>query len=214
MSHETPGSGLAALRPLIATRLGGRLSADPAGALHADSAAQRAAVVVLLFEHRGVPSFLMIKRAARGSNPGQWALPGGMLEAGESPVEAALRELREETGVGGGPDDVLGMLDDFRTLRGIVISPVVAAVTGPVALRRNPSEVASIHPVPLSRLSEPGVPRWRQDTAGEPLLQMPLRHDMVVHAPTGAILWQFAEAALRGNPVHVSRLVQPAFTSR
>lgn len=156
----------------------------------------------------------MIKRVARGSNPGQWALPGGMLEPGESPTEAALRELHEETGVGAGSDDILGVLDDYRTLRGIVISPVVAAVADPVVLRRNPTEVASIHPIPLARLSEPGVPRWRLDADGKPLIQMPLRHDMVVHAPTGAILWQFAEAALRGNSVHVSSLIQPAFTAR
>ncbi|WP_411720078.1 NUDIX hydrolase, partial [Mycetocola sp.] len=196
MLDKTAGSSLDVLRLRIATRLGARLPSDPGGAGKEDPAARRAAVVVLLFEHRGVPSFLMIKRVARGSNPGQWALPGGMLEPGESPNEAALRELHEETGVDAISDDILGVLDDYRTLRGIVISPVVAAVADPVVLRRNPTEVASIHPIPLSRLSEPGVPRWRLDADGKPLIQMPLRHDMVVHAPTGAILWQFAEAAL------------------
>ena len=213
MSEVLPARNLATLRRLIGARLRGRQPAASTGAPEADPASRRAAVVILLFEHRGVPSFLMIKRAARGSNPGQWALPGGMLEHGETPEMAALRELHEETGVGAGPDEVLGVLDDFRTLRGIVITPVVVAVADPVALRRNPSEVASIHPIALSRLTEPGVPRWRPDAAGEPILQMPLRHDMVVHAPTGAILWQFAEVALRGNSVYVSDLVQPAFTA-
>lgn len=204
---------LTALLLLVGARLRSRLSQDPTAAPCGDLAARRAAVVILLFEHRGVPSFLIIKRAARGSNPGQWALPGGMLEPGETPDAAALRELHEETGVGAGPGDVLGVLDDFRTLRGVVITPVIAAATGPVELRRNPSEIASIHPIALSRLCEPGVPRWRHDAAGEPILQMPLRHDMVVHAPTGAILWQFAESCLRGNSVYVADLLQPAFTA-
>lgn len=214
MSDVLPARELDTHRLLIEERLGGKMPVDITVVPGGDPAARRAAVVILLFEHRGVSSFLMIKRAARGSNPGQWALPGGMVEPGETPEEAALRELCEETGVGAGPDDVLGVLDDFRTLRGIVITPVVAAVAGRMTLRRNPSEVASIHPIALSRLCEPGVPRWQQNASGEPVLQMPLRHDMVVHAPTGAILWQFAERALRGNPVDVSGLVQPAFTAR
>jgi 8-oxo-dGTP pyrophosphatase MutT (NUDIX family) len=214
MSDVLPGVELATLRPVVEARLGGRLPATTSGAMDGDPSARPAAVVILLFEHRGTPSFLMIKRAARGSNPGQWALPGGMVDPGETPEMAALRELQEETGVDAGPDDVLGFLDEFRTLRGVVITPVVAALAGRVALRRNPSEVASLHPIALSRLTEPGVPRWRQEGSGDLVLQMPLRHDMVVHAPTGAILWQFAELALRGNAVDVSGLVQPAFTAR
>ncbi|WP_427005765.1 NUDIX hydrolase [Pseudarthrobacter sp. H2] len=217
--HSLPD--LTSLRPFVEARLTGRLPAiadkerrDPGGGKPWDEPAnRRAAVVILLFEHRGTTSFLMIKRAARHSNPGQWALPGGMVDAGETLVEAALRELHEETGVHASKSDVLGVLDDFTTLRGIVITPVVAAVTGAVTFRRNPAEVASIHPIRLSRLLDPGVPRWRPDASGEPFLQMPLRHDMIVHAPTGAILWQFAEIALRGESVHIAKLAQPAFTA-
>ena len=49
---------------------------------------------------------------------------------------------------------------------------------------------------------------------GRPLLQMPLRHDMVIHAPTGAILLQFREVALRGRELRIADLAQPEWTRR
>ncbi|MCU6478971.1 8-oxo-dGTP pyrophosphatase MutT (NUDIX family) [Arthrobacter silviterrae] len=173
---------------------------------------RRAAVAITLYEKEGQPHFLMIKRTARGSNPGQWALPGGKADPGESITETALRELEEETGLQAGPVDVLGVLDDFNASRGIVITPIVVLLRGPQKPRRNPAEVASLHPVPLARLQAPGVPRWKETDHG-PLLQMPLRHDMVVHAPTGAILWQFASVALEGGTVRVNATLEPAFTA-
>lgn len=172
----------------------------------------RAAVAIALFEKAGSAHFLMIKRVSWGSNPGQWALPGGRTEGAESIVETAVRELREETGLE--TDNVLGMLDDFSTSRGITITPIVVQLRKNQRPHRNPAEVASLHPIPLSRLIAPGVPRWKNTASGHRLLQLPLRHDMVVHAPTGAILWQFAEVALRGNVVRVAELDEPEFTAR
>ncbi|MEQ4717018.1 CoA pyrophosphatase [Nonomuraea sp. B19D2] len=166
---------------------------------------RRAAVTVCVLEDaERVPYTVLIKRAARGRNPGQWALPGGRLDDGERPVDAALRELEEETGVTG--VEVAGLLDDFVTDSGFVITPVVAfgGTQEPVA---DPREVASVHAVPLEWFLRPGVPRWQ----GE-LLQMPLGPAIVVHAPTGAILWQFAEVALRGREQRVFDVVQPRWT--
>ncbi|MFG6195316.1 NUDIX hydrolase [Nonomuraea sp. NPDC050451] len=166
---------------------------------------RRAAVTVCVLEDaERVPYTILIKRAARGRNPGQWALPGGRLDDGERTVDAALRELAEETGVTG--VEVAGMLDDFVTDSGFVITPVVAfgGVQQPVA---DPREVASVHDVPLEWFLAPGVPRWRGK-----LLQMPLGPSIVVHAPTGAILWQFAEVALRGREQRVFDVKQPRWT--
>ncbi|MBF8189853.1 CoA pyrophosphatase [Nonomuraea sp. K274] len=166
---------------------------------------RRAAVTVCVLEDAGrVPYTVLIKRAPRGRNAGQWALPGGRLDDGELPVEAALRELAEETGVTG--VEVAGLLDDFVTDSGFVITPFVAFGGGqrPVA---DPREVASVHAVPLERFLAPGVPRWQ----GE-LLQMPLGPSIVIHAPTGAILWQFAEVALRGREQRVFDVAQPHWT--
>ncbi|MEO3791806.1 CoA pyrophosphatase [Nonomuraea sp. B10E15] len=166
---------------------------------------RRAAVTVCVLEDaERRPYTILIRRAPHGRNPGQWALPGGRLDDGERPVDAALRELAEETGVTG--VEVAGLLDDFVTDSGFVITPVVAfgGRQEPVA---DPREVASVHAVPLERFLAPGVPRWEGK-----LLQMPLGPSIVIHAPTGAILWQFAEVALRGREQRVFDVAQPHWT--
>jgi 8-oxo-dGTP pyrophosphatase MutT (NUDIX family) len=74
----------------------------------------------------GLPSFLLTRRSARlRDHPGQYALPGGSVAAGEPPPDAARRELAEELGVASAADDVLGLLDDYVTRSGFVITPVV-----------------------------------------------------------------------------------------
>ncbi|WP_049567788.1 NUDIX hydrolase [Nonomuraea sp. SBT364] len=190
-----------ALRELITSHLGRfpRREVPPAEGI------RRAAVTVCVLEDAArEPYTILIKRAPRGRNPGQWALPGGRLDDGEQPVEAALRELAEETAVTG--VEVAGLLDDFVTDSGFVITPVVAfgGAQEPVG---DPREVASVHAVPLERFLAPGVPRWHDG-----LLQMPLGPSIVVHAPTGAILWQFAEVALRGRELRVFDVAQPHWT--
>lgn len=180
--------------------------------LVAQAGPRQAGVVLLVFAHRGEPHLLVIKRSFAGRNAGQWALPGGRVDAGETVHAAALRELAEETGVVALPAEVAGTLDDLVTGSGFVITPVVVVVDRPVRLARDPREVHSLHPVPLHRLMSGDIPRWKQEVGGDPLLQVPLRHDMVIHAPTGAIIWQFREVALRGLEVGTADLVQPVWT--
>jgi 8-oxo-dGTP pyrophosphatase MutT (NUDIX family) len=175
---------------------------------------RRAAVSITLLPHRGEAHVLLLKRVAFGRNAGQWALPGGRLDSAETPVEGALRELQEETGVTAAPDGVVGLLDDFVTDSGFLITPVVVAPTQPVRPARNPAEVHSLHPIAVSRLLDPELPRWRRQPDGTLLLQLPLRRGMVVHAPTGALLWQFREVALLGRPTRVADAAQPSFSRR
>jgi 8-oxo-dGTP pyrophosphatase MutT (NUDIX family) len=202
-----------------------------------DPALRRAAVAVTVLDGERV---LIAKRVARGLNAGQWALPGGKLDAGEDAVAGALRELREEAGLDVGLDRVAGLLDDLVTDSGFSITPVVVLAPAGVQPRRNPAEVASLHEVPLDSLLADHVPRWAATTEGQPLLQMPLRarisrsaderppgtrrqaaersaaveHRIVIHAPTGAILLQFREVALRGRELRIADLVQPEWTRR
>jgi 8-oxo-dGTP pyrophosphatase MutT (NUDIX family) len=175
---------------------------------------RRAAVVVCVVERAGTPSVVVIKRAYQGRNAGQWGLPGGRLDDGETPVRAALRELHEEIGLRVGTGDVLGRLDDFPAASGFAITPIVVAAADPGPIRRNPAEVHSVHFVGLDRLAAPDAARWVPQLNGGHLLQLRLRHDMVVHAPTGAMLWQFREVVLLGRETRVAEFLQPDWTHR
>jgi 8-oxo-dGTP pyrophosphatase MutT (NUDIX family) len=198
-----------AAEPELAARLRG-LAAFPRRAA-ALAGRRHAAVAVTVLDASTAPRVLVLKRAARGTNPGQWALPGGRLEPGETPEQAAVREAHEEVGLAGA--EVAGQLDDFVTDSGFVITPVVLVAPEPARLRRNPAEVHSLHPIALSRLLADDVLRWAAAPDGSRLLQLLLRHDMVVHAPTGAILWQFREAVL-GRHARVAGFAQPEWTRR
>jgi 8-oxo-dGTP pyrophosphatase MutT (NUDIX family) len=173
---------------------------------------RRAAVAVTVLDASTTPRVLVCKRVARGTNPGQWALPGGRLEPGESAEAAATREAAEEVGLR--DLEVLGRLDDFVADSRFVITPVVCLAPEPAVLRRNRDELHSLHPIALARLLDDRVLRWARRADGPPLLQMLLRHDMVVHAPTGAILWQFREVALLGRKTRVAGSAQPDFARR
>jgi 8-oxo-dGTP pyrophosphatase MutT (NUDIX family) len=174
-----------------------------------DGNLRRAAVAVTILDGARV---LIAKRVARGLNAGQWALPGGKLDPGEDAIRAALRELHEEAGLDVPPAAVAGLLDDVVTDSGFCITPVVVVAPHDARPVRNPAELASLHPVPLANLEADHVPRWARTPDGRPLLQMPLRHDMVIHAPTGAILLQFREVALRGRKLRIGDLAQPEWT--
>src|SRR5712692_9695286 len=90
---------------------------------------KRAAVAVLLLETEdgsGTTAFLLTRRSAGlRAHRAQWALPGGRCDEGETPVDAALRELDEELGLRLGADHVLGMLDDYPSRSGYLITPIV-----------------------------------------------------------------------------------------
>ena len=74
----------------------------------------------------GGAAFLLCRRPSRiKRHASQYALPGGRIEAGEAPLDAALRETAEELGLELGADDVVGWLDDRATRSGFVITPVV-----------------------------------------------------------------------------------------
>ncbi len=173
-----------------------------------------ASVAVCVLERQDEPCLLLTKRAAGLRNhSGQWALPGGSREPGESAADAALRELREETGVAAEAGDVLGILDDYATRSGFLITPVVVWARGPVgALVRQASEVARIHVIPLADFDHPPE-LLRIPESPAPVLRLALLGGHV-YAPTGAIIHQFCQLALHGATTRVAHFEQPVFAWR
>src|SRR5437762_11274407 len=120
-----------------------RLAAFPRLEASASGLVPAAVAVALLPNRNGVPCFLLTRRAAGlRRHAGQWALPGGRLDTGETAIDAALRELAEEVGLGCGADTVLGTLDDYATRSGFVITPVVVSGGAGAALVPDPEQVA------------------------------------------------------------------------
>jgi 8-oxo-dGTP pyrophosphatase MutT (NUDIX family) len=171
----------------------------------------------------GTVQVLLTRRAPKlRTHAGQWALPGGRVDAGESVVTAARRELAEELGLELPESAVLGRLDDYSTRSGFVISPVVLWA-GPVhaggtdrpgdrALHPRRGEVAAVYGIPLDQLDvEPIFVSIPESDA--PVIRLPLM-GRFVHAPTGAVLYQFRELALHGRATRVGHLEQPVFAWR
>jgi 8-oxo-dGTP pyrophosphatase MutT (NUDIX family) len=159
------------------------------------------------------PALLVTRRAARlRAHAGQWALPGGRLDPGETPVQAALRELEEEVGLERGPDDVLGLLDDYVTRSGYVMTPVVVWTGDAGELRPAEAEVAAVYRVPLGDLDvDPVLVTIPESDA--PVIRLPLLGGWV-HAPTAAVVHQFCQVACRGRHTRVAHLEQPVFAWR
>jgi len=174
-----------------------------------------AVALVLLPDDEGRGCFLLTKRAPTlRAHTGQWALPGGRMDAGETPEVAALRELDEELGLKLTGDKLLGFLDDYPTRSGFVITPVVFWADDPGALSPNPSEVARVHLVPLEALDAPDVPRFISiPESDRPVIQLPLLGSLI-HAPTAAVIYQMREVVSHGRSTRVDHLEQPVWAWR
>jgi 8-oxo-dGTP pyrophosphatase MutT (NUDIX family) len=175
-------------------------------------ALKRAAVAIALTDAGVNETALLLTRRASGlrSHRAQWALPGGRCDAGETQVEASLRELREELGLALAEDAVLGLLDDYPTRSGYLITPVVVWAGVGQAISPNAAEVASVHPIPLDTIE-------RTDAFDFVSIPQSTRRvirfhweDRLIHAPTAAMIYQFREV-LDGRDTRVAELEQPVF---
>jgi 8-oxo-dGTP pyrophosphatase MutT (NUDIX family) len=200
-----------ATRRNIAARCAGfaRLpESQPAPAL------KRAAVAIVLVDagdaHGGTALLLTRRAAGLRAHRGQWALPGGRCDDGETVVQAALRELREELGLGLEAANVLGLLDDYPTRSGYLITPVVVWAAASTEISSNPSEVASVHRIALDDIERDDafdfvtIPESNRRV-------IRFRHaGQFIHAPTAALIYQFREV-LAGRGTRVAELEQPVF---
>lgn len=157
-------------------------------------------------------ALILTRRSSRlKHHAGQWALPGGRLDPGETPEEAALRELQEEVHLNLEKECILGRLDDFTTRSGFIMTPVVIWGGWVPQLTPNPTEVRSVHRVPVRELLRPDSPVLEKSAHnGHPILYMPVGSNWIA-APTAALLYQFREMAILGNPTRVAHYEQPEF---
>ena len=178
---------------------------EPAPAL------KRAAVAIALTADAGETALLLTRRAASlRAHRAQWALPGGRCDAGETQAQAALRELHEELGLELSPDAVLGLLDDYLTRSGYLITPVVVWAENSGVIAPNPQEVAAVHLIGLGMIE----PAEAFDFVAIPeSTRRVIRFHFegrLIHAPTAAMIYQFREV-LAGRATRVVDLEQPVF---
>jgi 8-oxo-dGTP pyrophosphatase MutT (NUDIX family) len=202
-----------ALKKSIAGRLGCfdvRRRSDPGSLRHA-----AVAIAVVEADAPGEAAFLLTKRTPRlRSHGGQWALPGGRVDAGETIEQTALRELHEELGVLASTDDVLGTLDDYPTRSGYLIAPVVVWLGEKIQVLPNPGEVAAAYRIRCAELFRPDSPEIVPiPESDRPIIRLPLPV-ATVNAPTAAVLYQFKEVALAGRDTRVDHFEQPVFAWR
>lgn len=163
----------------------------------------------------GGPAVLLTRRAAKlRAHAGQWAIPGGRVDEGETTLDTARRELREELDLDLPTSEVLGLLDDYPTRSGYVITPVVLWGGADPALTPHPDEVLSVHRIAFRELCRPDSPRFVTiPESDRPVVQLPVGGDLI-HAPTGAVLLQFRRVAIEGTSERVAGYEQPVFAWR
>jgi 8-oxo-dGTP pyrophosphatase MutT (NUDIX family) len=177
---------------------------------------RRAAVALVVCRDEGAAALVVTRRSpSLRAHSRQWALPGGRVDAGETAVETALRELREEVALVLDDEHVLGQLDDYATRSGYVITPVVTwSDCDWRELDPNPDEVELIRPFTFAELAREDSPILEPGEAPQHQVLSMHFFDDRIFAPTGAMLYQFREVALFGRHTPVAHFDQPRFAWR
>ncbi|MCW2276049.1 CoA pyrophosphatase [Rhodoblastus acidophilus] len=117
----------------------------------------RPAAVLAPVVLRGDRAFMLLTRRAATlrDHSGQIAFPGGKIEAGESPLDAALREAEEEIGLSRDRVEILGCFDPYQTSTGFRVFPVLGLIKPPLDLTLDRTEVDDVFETPLDFLMDP-----------------------------------------------------------
>ena len=181
---------------------------------HSGGGLKHAAVsMTLVDDGTGQTAFILTRRAPRlSSHAGQKALPGGRVDPGETPKQAGLRELAEEINLHLKEDAVMGLLDDYPTRSGYVITPMVVWAGTDVEFFPNSDEVAEIMLIRLTDLIRPDSPEFETiPESNRPVLKVRFGDDNA-HAPTAAVIHQFYEIVMRGRKnIRVDHMEQALF---
>lgn len=216
----------------LETTLRRRLDNMDRHALPDDGQRRAAVAVVVVPDDDGNACLVLTRRADHlGRHSGQYALPGGRIDPGETVEEAALRELHEEVDLELEASQILGRLDDFVTRSGYHMAAVAVWGGRDAVLTPDPGEVAAVHRVPVSVLADPArrhfaeglidsresiddPPNSSRDPSDletdRPMLALEIV-DTWVFAPTAAILLQMAELTAHGRVIRVAHYEQPQF---
>ena len=153
--------------------------APPATALFGDDDAERqamavtpASVLVPIISHADGLTVLFTQRTAHlRRHSGQVSFPGGRAEPDDATPEfTALRETREEIGLGPDRVEVLARMPDYLTRTGYRVTPVIGLVVPPLVLKPDPHEVEDVFEVPLAFLLDPANhKRETRDLGGRPV---------------------------------------------
>jgi 8-oxo-dGTP pyrophosphatase MutT (NUDIX family) len=173
-------------------------------------------VGIVLCDHPGPLRFLLTLRpSGMRRHASQYALPGGRVDDGETVEATVLREIEEELGIRLAREAVVGRLPDYHTRSGFRIAPLVLWAPTLGRLTLSADEVSAVFQIPVSALSGPSVPILINDAGSDkPIIQLPLGGDKLIHAPTGAILYQFGQAVLAEHYVDANLFEEPRFAWR
>jgi 8-oxo-dGTP pyrophosphatase MutT (NUDIX family) len=152
---------------------------------------RQAAVLLALRDGGEARLVLTVRTGDLSSHAGQVALPGGRMDPGDADALAtALRESEEEIGLNPALVTPLGYLDNFETISGYRITPVVARIAEHARLQAAPGEVAEVFEVPLAFFLDPAnLRRYTMEFRGH-------RREMVEFVHGGHRIWGATAAIL------------------
>jgi 8-oxo-dGTP pyrophosphatase MutT (NUDIX family) len=183
---------------LLRLKLPSHLERDPRPTVPAGTSL--GAVLVPVLVGAAGPRLVFTRRSDRLSrHAGEISFPGGLVDPGEDPLAAALREAREELGLPPADVEVLGALPPVHTVvTGVLIVPFVALVRGEPSFRPN-AEIAEVLEFPLAALDGAGAER-ELERGGRRFTSYVFDMDgPVIWGATARILWTFLETARRAG---------------